>query len=316
MIARYITKKQEEVLLPINIPRDLPAKEILEKERIFIMDDVRAFNQEIRPLNIAILNLMPEKEKTETQLLRLLGNSPLQVHITLLHPATHEAKTTSKNHLDQFYKTFKQIKHQKFDGMIITGAPIEHIPFEDVNYWSELTEIMDWCKTNVTSTMHICWGAQAGLYHHFNIDKRPLDEKCTGVFTHTSLQEPIKLLRGFDDLFFSPHSRNTDVDLNEVKAHPDLTLLSHSEEAGVYLVMSKDEKFIFVTGHPEYDVQTLQDEFMRDKTKGMDAKLPEHYFPNDDPTRAPLKTWRSHANLLFMNWLNYYVYQETPYEWK
>ncbi|MCP1451332.1 homoserine O-acetyltransferase MetA [Priestia megaterium] len=303
--------------MPINIPRDLPAKEILEKERIFIMDDVRAVNQEIRPLNIVILNLMPEKEKAETQLLRLLGNSPLQVHITLLYTASHKAKTTSKNHLDQFYKTFEQIKERKYDGMIITGAPVEHIPFEEVNYWKELQEIMDWCKTNVTSTLHICWGAQAGLYHHFGIDKRPLSDKCTGVFTHViSSEEPIKLLRGFDDVFYSPHSRHTDVDMNEVKNHPDLELLSYSEEAGVYMAMSKDEKFVFITGHPEYDVQTLQEEFLRDTEKGLEPKLPEHYFPNNDPDKNPLKTWRSHANLLFMNWLNYYVYQETPYLWE
>ena len=301
--------------MPINIPFDLPAKEILTSERIFVMDETRAFTQDIRPLNIVILNLMPQKEKAETQFLRLLGNSPLQVNITLIHPETHQAKTTSKTHLERFYSTFPQIKHQKFDGMIITGAPVEHMPFRDVTYWHELCEIMDWCKTNVTSTMHVCWGAQAGLYHHFGIDKIPLDKKCAGVFSHTSIAEPVKLLRGFDDLFFSPHSRHTDVDIEEVKRHPDLELLSSSEEAGAYLMMSRDEKFIFVTGHPEYDVQTLKAEYDRDIQKGLEIQVPRHYFPNNDPASSPLKTWRSHANLLFMNWLNYYVYQETPYNW-
>ncbi|WP_110112277.1 homoserine O-succinyltransferase [Bacillus sp. CGMCC 1.16541] len=302
--------------MPINIPRNLPAKEILENERIFIMDDLRATTQDIRPLNIVILNLMPEKEKAETQLLRLLGNSPIQVNITLLYPATHETKTTSKNHLDQFYSTFEQIKHKKFDGMIITGAPVEQLAFEEVDYWHELSEIMDWCHTNVTSTLHICWGAQAGLYHHFGINKYPLDRKCSGIFTHTSIEEPIKLLRGFDDLFVSPHSRYTDVDRQQIDEHPDLKLLSYSEEAGVYLVMSTDEKFVFITGHPEYDAQTLHEEYLRDVAKGIDIHVPQHYFPNNDPTKKPPKTWRSHANLLFINWLNYYVYQETPYSWK
>ncbi|MBM7703223.1 homoserine O-acetyltransferase MetA [Metabacillus iocasae] len=302
--------------MPINIPRNLPAKEILESERIFIMDDLRATAQDIRPLNIVILNLMPEKEKAETQLLRLLGNSPIQVNVTLLYPATHETKTTSKNHLDQFYSTFEQIKHKKFDGMIITGAPVEQLDFEDVDYWQELSMIMDWCHTNVTSTLHICWGAQAGLYHHFGIKKHPLTQKCSGIFSHTSIEEPIKLLRGFDDVFFSPHSRYTDVDLQQIEQHQGLKLLSYSEEAGVYLVMSTDEKFVFVTGHPEYDAQTLHEEYLRDVNKGIDIHVPQHYFPNNDPAKKPFKTWRSHANLLFINWLNYYVYQETPYYWR
>ncbi|MEW4284823.1 homoserine O-acetyltransferase MetA [Priestia koreensis] len=302
--------------MPINIPRNLPAKEILESERIFIMDETRASSQDIRPLNIVILNLMPEKEKSEAQLLRLLGNSPLQVHITLLYPVTHETKTTSKNHLDEFYKTFREIKHLKFDGMIITGAPVELLHFEAVDYWPELQEIMDWSKSHVTSTLHICWGAQAGLYHHFGIDKRELQKKCSGVFTHQIIQEPVKLLRGFDDIFFSPHSRYTDVDLQEVVHHPELQLLSYSDEAGVYLVMSRDERFVFITGHPEYDAQTLQEEYERDVAKGLDIYVPTNYFPNNDPSGQPRKTWRSHANLLFMNWLNYYVYQETPFEWQ
>ncbi|MFC3885256.1 homoserine O-succinyltransferase [Bacillus songklensis] len=302
--------------MPINIPRELPAKTILEKERIFVMDDLRAVTQDIRPLNIVILNLMPEKEKTETQLLRLLGNSPLQVNITLLYPATHETKTTSQIHLDQFYKTFGEIKHRKYDGMIITGAPIEHLPFEEVDYWPELVAIMDWAKTNVTSTLHICWGAQAGLYHHFGIEKYNLPQKCSGVFRHHLVDEPIKLLRGLDDQFCSPHSRHTDVHKEAIEQHPDLLLLSHSDEAGVYLVMSKDERFIFITGHPEYDAETLQQEYMRDLSKGLDIHMPAYYFPGDNPDNKPVKTWRSHAYLLFMNWLNYYVYQETPYIWE
>lgn len=302
--------------MPINIPRDLPAKEILENENIFIMDEDRAYSQDIRPLNIVILNIMPEKERTETQLLRLLGNSPLQLNITFLFPETHEAKTTGKNHLEKFYTSFSAIKHRKFDGMIITGAPIEHLSFEEVNYWSELKDIMEWSKTNVTSTLHICWGAQAGLYYHFGINKYPLQKKCSGVFSHRLLRNDIKLVRGFDDLYFVPHSRYTDVSLEEVANTEGLTLLSVSDDAGVCLAASNDGKQIFLTGHPEYDVTTLKEEYERDLAKGVEIQQPVNYFPKDNPVNKPLHTWRSHANLLYANWLNYYVYQETPYIWE
>lgn len=302
--------------LPINIPKNLPAKEILEQENIFVMDEERAYSQDIRPLNIAILNLMPQKEKTETQLLRLLGNSPLQVNITFLHPETHEAKTTSKHHLEQFYTTFPSIRHRKFDGMIITGAPIEHLPFEKVDYWRELRDIMEWTTTNVTSTLHICWGAQAGLYFHYGVPKYQLPQKCFGVFEHSIKAKNIKLLRGFDDVFRVPHSRHTDISHKDIEAVPELTILASSDKAGVCLVASNDGKHIFLTGHPEYDATTLQEEYERDLAKGLPIQIPESYFPNDDPTKPPLNTWRAHANLLFVNWLNYYVYQETPYIWE
>ncbi len=301
--------------LPINIPHDLPAKEVLESENIFVMDEQRAYSQDIRPLNIVILNIMPEKERTETQLLRLLGNSPLQLNITFLFPETHVSKNTGKNHLEKFYTTFSKIKHKKFDGMIITGAPIEHLQFEDVNYWEELTEIMEWTKTNVTSTLHICWGAQAGLYYHYGVNKYPLPKKCTGVFHHRLVNKDVKLVRGFDDLYFVPHSRYTDVALEEIQKTEGLTLLSVSDEAGVCLVASNDGKHIFLTGHPEYDVTTLKQEYERDLAKGKHI-LPVNYFPNDDPTKQPVHSWRSHSYLLFANWLNYYVYQETPYDWE
>jgi homoserine O-succinyltransferase/O-acetyltransferase len=303
-------------LLPINIPKDLPAKEILEQENIFVMDEERAYSQDIRPLNIVILNLMPQKEKTETQLLRLLGNSPLQVNVTFLRPATHEPKTTSKHHLEQFYTVFSQIRHRKFDGMIITGAPVEQMPFEEVTYWDELTEIMEWTKTHITSTLHICWGAQAGLYYHYGIPKYPLPRKCFGIFEHTLEVKNVKLLRGFDDVFRVPHSRHTDVKREDIEKVPELMILSASEKAGVCLVASNDGKQIFLTGHPEYDATTLKEEYERDLAKGLPIHIPESYFPNDDPTKQPLNTWRSHANLLFVNWLNYYVYQETPYVWE
>ena len=303
-------------LLPINIPQNLPAKGILEQENIFVMEEDRAYSQDIRPLNIIILNLMPLKEKAETQLLRLLGNSPLQVNITFLRPETHETKTTKKHHLDQFYTTFPNVRNRKFDGMIITGAPVEHLPFEDVTYWKELTGIMEWTKTNVTSTLHICWGAQAGLYYHYGIPKYMLPKKCFGIFEHRLERKYVKLLRGFDDLYLAPHSRHTDVLREDIEKIPDLTVLSVSEKAGVYLVASNDGKQIFLTGHPEYDATTLKEEYERDLAKGLPIQIPEAYFPNDDPTKPPLNTWRSHANLLFTNWLNYYVYQETPYQWE
>ncbi|MFC4322748.1 homoserine O-acetyltransferase MetA [Litchfieldia salsa] len=301
--------------MPINIPHNLPAKNILEKENIFVMDEDQAYRQDIRPLNILIFNIMPEKEKTETQLLRLLGNSPLQVNVTFICPETHEAKTTNKNHLEAFYTTFSAIRHRKFDGMIITGAPIEHLAFNEVTYWKELEKVMEWTKSNVTSTLHICWGAQAGLFHHYGINKYELPSKCAGIFQHRLIESNINLVRGFDDYYLAPHSRHTTISLEEVQAVEELQLLSISDEAGVCLVSSKDGKRIFLTGHPEYDCTTLQEEYVRDQNKGLDITLPVNYFPNDDPLQEPRHTWRSHANLLFSNWLNYYVYQETPYIW-
>lgn len=302
--------------MPIKIPKLLPAREILEEENIFIMDDDRANTQDIRPLNIIILNLMPEKEKTEAQVLRLLGNTPLQVNISFLQMATHTSKNTSQLHLDQFYTTFSNIKHRKFDGMIVTGAPVEMLPFEEVDYWEELTEIMNWTKTNVTSTLHICWGAQAALYHHFGIGKFELPRKCSGVFSHIVKDRSEKLLRGFDDEYLAPHSRHTDVDQKKIEEHEEIKLLSYSEEAGPFIMSANNGKQIMITGHLEYDASTLGEEYNRDRQRGLEIHLPEHYFPNNDPNLQPLNRWRSHAHLLFSNWLNYYVYQETPYIWE
>ncbi len=300
--------------MPIKIPDSLPAKEILSGENIFVMDESLAFHQDIRPLRIAILNLMPTKETTETQLLRLVGNSPLQVDVTLLHTRSHISKNTSAEYLKSFYKTFDEVSHRRFDGLIITGAPVEQMEFEDVAYWEELQEIFDWSKQNVTSTMHICWAAQAGLYHHFDVQKVTLPEKCFGVFPHTVNQSNYKLLRGFDEVFHAPHSRHTDVSREDIESNPELQILAESEEAGMYLIATKDGKQIFVTGHSEYDPLSLKWEYDRDVAKGMDVALPKHYFPKDDPDRTPPAVWRAHANLLFSNWLNYYVYQETPYD--
>lgn len=302
--------------MPIKIPKGLPATEILKQEKIFVMDEDRAKMQDIRPLNIAILNLMPEKEKTELQLLRLLGNTPLQVNVTFLNTATHKSKNISKSHLDAFYKTFNEIKDERFDGMIITGAPIELMEFEDVNYWEELTEIMDWTKDNVTSVFHICWGAQAALYHHYGINKFELIEKCSGIFSHTISDPTVRLIHGFSDLYNAPHSRYTSVSVKEIEEHPELLLLSKSDEAGAFIIMSKDERHIMITGHLEYDACTLDDEYCRDVAKGIDVNVPVNYYPDDNPQNTPMNTWRSHTFLLFSNWLNYYVYQETPYEWK
>lgn len=302
--------------MPIKIPKQLPATELLKKEKIFIMDEERAIAQDIRPLNIIILNLMPEKEKTELQLLRLLGNTPLQVNVTFMNTATHESKNVSKTHLDTFYTTFEEIKLRKYDGMIITGAPIEHLNFEDVNYWSEMTEIMDWSKTNVTSVLHICWGAQAALYHHYGIGKFELSKKCFGVFSHRLSDPTVNLVRGFNDEFYAPVSRYTSVSYDEIITDSRLNLLSNSEDAGVFLVISNDEKHIMITGHLEYDATTLAEEYARDVNKGIEIDVPENYFPNNDPSTQPLNSWRSHTHLLFSNWLNYYVYQETPYEWE
>jgi homoserine O-succinyltransferase/O-acetyltransferase len=303
------------LFLPINIPSHLPAKEILEQENIFIMDEKRAYSQDIRPLNILILNIMPEKEKTETQLLRLLGNSPLQLNITFLRPETHKSKNTAYEHLREFYTTFKHIQHKKYDGMIITGAPIEHLEFEEVAYWPELKTIMDWTKTNVTSTLHICWGAQAGLFHHYGVNKYKLEKKCFGIFKHEIDNPNVKLLRGFDDYYFVPHSRHTEVRKDEIESVSELQILSYSNTAGVCLAMSKDGKQIFLTGHPEYERTTLKEEYERDLAKGITIDIPENYFEDNDPKKNPIHCWRSHANLLFVNWLNYYVYQETPYIW-
>ncbi len=301
--------------MPIKIPLHLPAKEILEKENIFIMDDSRAAKQDIRPLNILILNLMPEKEKTERQLLRLLGNTPLQVNITFLKTATYDSKNTSQYHLEEFYQTFTEVKEKKYDGMIITGAPIELMEFEEVHYWDELKDILDWTEQNVTSTLHICWGAQAALYHHFGIKKYALPRKCSGAFNHRVLDHTEKILRGFDDEFIAPHSRNTDLNKEALQNHPDLKLLASSEEAGALIISSRDSRKIMITGHLEYEAATLAEEYLRDKEKGIEIDMPENYFPHDDPEMKPVNRWRSHAHLFFSNWLNYYVYQETPYEW-
>ncbi|AMA64056.1 MAG: homoserine O-acetyltransferase MetA [Kurthia gibsonii] len=302
--------------MPINIPSGLPATEILKEEKIFIMDEVRSTSQNIRPLNILIFNLMPEKEKTELQLLRLLGNTPLQVNVTFLNTATHESKNVSKNHLESFYTTFEHVKHRKFDGMIITGAPIELFEFHEVDFWDEMVEIMEWTKTNVTSVLNICWGAQAALYYHYGIGKYTLPSKCSGVFDHIVHDSTVKLIRGFNDVYTAPHSRNTSVSREAILNHPDLELVSESDEAGAFIIVSRDEKQIMITGHLEYDADTLKQEYDRDVAKGIEPQVPKHYFPNDDPTKKPLNRWRSHTHLLFSNWLNYYVYQETPYEWE
>ncbi|SFB25705.1 MULTISPECIES: homoserine O-succinyltransferase [unclassified Bacillus (in: firmicutes)] len=301
--------------MPINLPRGLPVREVLEKENIFLMDTESAIRQDIRPLNILILNLMPEKEKTERQLLRLLGNTPLQVNVSFLKTGSYISKNTSSNHLAQFYAKFPQIKDKKFDGLVITGAPVELLHFEEVEYWEELKEIMEWSITHVTSTMHICWGAQAALYFHYGISKFDLAEKCSGIYFHTVLEKNEKLLRGFDDTFLAPHSRNTDVSTEKIRKHPELRLLSCSEEAGAFIIVSNDGKNIMVTGHLEYETETLADEYKRDLNKGLAIGIPKNYFPEDDPLLIPKNNWRSHAHLFFSNWLNYYVYQETPYYW-
>jgi homoserine O-succinyltransferase len=300
--------------MPIKIPDNLPAAKVLNKENIFVMFEDRAYHQDIRPLSIAILNLMPTKIVTETQILRLLGNSPLQVGTVFLHPKNHNSRNTPGEHLTNFYTHFEDIKNQKFDGMIITGAPVEHLEFEEVDYWDELEEIMDWSVHNVFSTFYMCWGAQAGLYHHYGIPKYPLNEKMFGVFPHSVNRKNVRLLRGFDDVFYAPHSRHTEIRRSDIERVPDLQILSESEEAGVYIVASKDERKLFVTGHSEYDALTLKSEYDRDTAKGLEIKVPRNYYPDDDPNSQPTVRWRSHANLLFSNWLNYYVYQETPYD--
>lgn len=302
--------------MPIQIPNDLPAAGTLQQENIFVMSEDRAVSQDIRPLEIVLLNLMPTKIATETQFSRLLGNTPLQVKLELMHTTTHVSKNTSQEHLLTFYKSFDELKDRKFDGMVITGAPVENIPFEEVDYWPELCEIMEWSKTNVHSTIHICWGAQAGLYYHYGIQKRELPEKLFGVFPHKADYKRSILMRGFDDEFWAPHSRHTTVLREDIEAVSDLKILASSEKAGVYAIMNKEGHQIFVTGHSEYDADTLEKEYLRDKKQGLPINVPENYYPNDDDTKAPVVRWRSHGNLLFSNWLNYFVYQTTPYDIK
>lgn len=300
--------------MPVKIPETLPAKEILESENIFVMGEGRALHQDIRPLKIAILNLMPTKIETETQLCRLIGNTPLQVDITLLHTATYEPKNTPAEHLLDHYQSFEEVQDQKFDGLVITGAPVEHLPFEEVDYWHELQAIMDWADTHVYSTYFICWGAQAGLYHRYGIPKYPIPAKMFGVYPHRVLIKNEKLLRGFDDEFMAPHSRHTEIRRSDIEPVDDLKILAESPEAGVYIVASKNGRRIYVTGHSEYDPLTLQREYERDHSKGLPISVPKNYFPDDDPSQNPLVRWRGHANLLYANWLNYHVYQLTPYD--
>ena len=299
--------------MPIRVQNDLPARSELEKENIFVMDETRAVTQDIRPLQILVLNLMPTKIETETQLSRLLGNTPLQVELEFLHTSSHKSKNTAKEHLFKFYQVFDQVKDRNFDGMVVTGAPVEQMPFEDVEYWQELCESMEWSKTHVYSTFHICWGAQAGLYYHYGIQKYPLDKKLFGVFLHKAEYKRSMLLRGFDDEFWVPQSRHTTVLREDIEKHPELKILASSEEAGVYAVATERGKQIFITGHSEYDADTLKNEYLRDKNAGLPIDVPKNYFPNDDDTKEPVVRWRSHANLIYSNWLNYFVYQITPF---
>ncbi len=299
--------------MPIRVQNDLPAKKILENENIFMMDEDRAISQDIRPLRIAILNLMPLKEDTEVQLLRSLSNTPLQTDVTFLTTKSYIGKNTAKSHLDNFYLTFDDVKDKKFDGLIITGAPVEMMEFEEVAYWDELTKIFDWSVTNVTSTMHLCWGAQAALYYHYNIKKHLLDKKMFGLFYHKVMNRRVPLVRGFDDVFLMPHSRHTTVSREDIINNKDLTILAESDEAGVCLVMARDGKQIFVMGHPEYDRITLDNEYKRDVAKGMEIDMPVNYYPDNNPELRPSLLWRAHGNTLYSNWLNYYVYQATPY---
>ena len=300
--------------MPIRIPNDLPAAGTLQQENIFVMTQNRALTQDIRPLEIVLLNLMPTKIATETQLSRLLGNTPLQVNLELMHTTSHKSKNVSEDHMLAFYKSFDELKHRKFDGMVITGAPVEHMAFEDVDYWQELCEIMEWSKTHVHSTFHICWGAQAGLYYHYGIQKQQLPEKLFGVYPHKADYKRSILLRGFDDVFYVPHSRHTTVLREDIEDVWDLRIIASSPEAGVYAVQTKGGRQIFITGHSEYDPETLRNEYLRDKNLGLPIHPPVNYFPNDDDTQEPIVRWRGHANLLFSNWLNYFVYQTTPYD--
>lgn len=300
--------------MPIRVQNDLPVKEILEQENIFVMDEYRAAHQDIRPISIGLLNLMPLKEDTELQILRLLSNSPLQVDVTFVRMTSHVSKNTSTSHIYKFYEPFEEIRNRRFDGFIITGAPVEQMPFEEVDYWDELVEIMDWTKTNVTSTLHLCWGAQAGIYHHYGINKVMLQEKLSGLYMHRVRNRKIPIVRGFDDEFVAPHSRHTEVPRDLLEADERITILADSEKAGVHMCMAQEGKQIFVMGHPEYDRMTLDTEYRRDMAKGLNPHIPENYYPDDNPDNRPLLTWRAHSNNLYTNWLNYYVYQVTPYD--
>ncbi len=300
--------------MPIKIPGDLPAKSILEAENIFVMDELRATTQDIRPLQILILNLMPIKQDTELQLLRALSNTPLQIDITFLQLATHVSKNTAASHLNKFYCVFDDICSQNYDGMIITGAPVEQMEYEEVTYWQELTQIMEWSKTHITSTLHICWGAQAGLFYHYGIKKELLPKKAFGIFEHKVLNRKVPLVRGFDDCFLAPHSRHTTVSREDIINNPNLTILAESDKVGVFIVIAEDGRQIFVMGHPEYDRITLDQEYKRDLSKGLPIEMPYNYYPDNDCNKRPVLSWRSHANNLYTNWLNYYVYQNTPYE--
>ena len=300
--------------MPIRTQSDLPAKEKLENENIFVMDETRAMHQDIRPLKVCILNLMPLKEETELQLLRVLSNTPLQIDVSFMTLKSHVSLNTSASHLNKFYITYDDVKDEKFDGLIITGAPVEKMEFEEVDYWEELCKIIDWSKRNVTSTLHICWGAQAGLYYHFGLEKKALEQKISGIFEHRVRNRKEPLVRGFDDYFYAPHSRYTEVTKEDVYACEALKVLAESDEAGIYIAMAGDGKQIFITGHPEYDRVTLKNEYIRDCSKGLNPEIPAHYFPDDDPEKEPFLQWRSHSINLYSNWLNYYVYQVTPYE--
>ena len=300
--------------MPIKIPNRLPATQTLAEENIFVMTDERAGKQDIRPLQILLLNLMPTKIDTETQLSRLLGNTPLQVELTLMHTSSHKSKNTSEDHLLAFYTTFDQVKERYFDGLVITGAPVEMMEFEEVSYWEELCEIMEWSTTHVHSTFHICWGAQAGLYYHFGVQKKALDKKMFGVFPHVADYKRSMLFRGFDDVFMVPHSRHTTIDREDLEGIPGLKILASSPEAGVFALSTKKGRQIFITGHPEYDAETLGREYWRDVNAGKPSEIPKNYYPDNDPSKAPVSTWRSSANLLYCNWLNYFVYQTTPFD--
>lgn len=300
--------------MPIKIPNNLPAQEVLENEHIFVMNENRALTQDIRPLKIVILNLMPTKVATETQILRCLANTPLQIEIDLLQTTTHKSKNVSEEHMLAFYQTFDDIKDNKYDGMIITGAPVEDMEFEEVDYWEELCKIMQWSKDNVQSTFHICWGAQAGLYYHYGIKKYKLKEKMFGIYKHRLITPKSRLFRGFDEEFYAPHSRHTTVRIEDIEKNPNLKLMAVSDEAGAYVVGDKEGTQFFVMGHSEYDADTLAKEYFRDINKGLDIKVPVNYFPDDDPTKKPVLKWRAHSNLIYSNWLNYFVYQTTPYE--
>lgn len=300
--------------MPIRVQNDLPVKEILEHENIFVMDEYRAAHQDIRPISIGLLNLMPLKEDTELQILRSLSNTPLQVDVTFVRMTSHVSKNTSTSHIYKFYEAFEDIKKRKFDGFIITGAPVEQMEFEEVDYWQELTEIMEWTKTNVTSTLHLCWGAQAGIYYHYGINKKALPKKLSGVYRHRVRNRKIPLVRGFDDVFMAPHSRHTEVPQELLEKDDRIMILADSLQAGVFLCMAREGRQIFVMGHPEYDRMTLDSEYKRDMGRGLNPQIPENYYPDDDPDNKPVLTWRAHANNLYTNWLNYYVYQVTPYD--